>query len=90
MSRTTKQSSVPVCSWRPAEPNDPPGTEKAGARRRPSLQPRDPRQSNVISDRRSYGSTEKILRRNRKLWTRLFAKVGRRLDKEATQESVES
>ncbi len=33
--------------------------------------------------RHTYGHTEKILRRNRKLWTRLAAKRRRRLDKEA-------
>jgi hypothetical protein len=41
----------------------------------------------TISDRHSYGSTEKILRRCRKIWTRLAAKIRRRLDKKAIQEN---
>jgi hypothetical protein len=35
--------------------------------------------------RHTYGHTEKILRRNRKLWTRLAAKRRRRLDKQAVE-----
>lgn len=40
------------------------------------------RQSWAISDRHHYGSTEKILRRNRKLWTRLLGKRRRANGKE--------
>ena len=36
--------------------------------------------------RHHFGSTEKILRRNRKIWTRLLNKQRRALDKKATKE----
>jgi hypothetical protein len=62
---------------------------KAGARRRPELRPRTPDQSGALCQRRQYGSTEKILRRNRKLWTRLYAKIGRRHDKQVVQEGLD-
>jgi len=67
--------------------SDNPGSEKAGSRDRPRLRPRSKRQDSALACRRMFGSTEKILRRNRKLWTRLYAKEGRRLDKVAVQES---
>ncbi len=86
MSRSTKEP--PKLSSRESDPNDPPGTEKAGARNRPRLRPRNVRQSQLLFNRRGYGSTEKILRRNRKTWTRMFAKVGRRLDQEAIREGL--
>lgn len=38
----------------------------------------------AVSSRHSFGSTEKIRRRNRKTWTRLAAKRRRELDKKAT------
>ena len=47
----------------------------------------DPAIKAAIAKRHTYGSTEKILRRNRKIWTRLAAKIRRRLDQKATQES---
>jgi hypothetical protein len=37
----------------------------------------------AIYKRHTWGSTEKILRRGRKLWSRLFAKRRRQLDKDA-------
>ena len=37
----------------------------------------------AICKRQIFGATEKILRRNRKVWTRLGNKRRRRLDKEA-------
>jgi len=84
MSRSTKQP--PQTSARESDPCDQPGTEKAGARDRPRLRPRSVRQTWLLFDRRCYGSTEKILRRNRKTWTRMFSKVGRQLDKQAIVE----
>lgn len=39
----------------------------------------------AIQKRHTYGHTEKILRRNRKLWTRLAAKRRRQVDKEAVR-----
>lgn len=38
------------------------------------------------SKRHHFGSTEKILRRNRKIWTRLLNKQRRALDKKAAKE----
>ena len=61
---------------------------KAGARKRPTLKPRSPRQDWQINDRRTFGSTEKILRRIAPLWRRLFAKEGRRLDRKAVREGL--
>ena len=52
---------------------------------RPSLKPRSARQSNLLCARSGFGRTEKILRRNRKTWTRKFAKEGRQLDKAEVQ-----
>lgn len=43
-----------------------------------------------INRRHSWGQTEKILRRNRKLWTRLLNKCRRRVDKEKIEESKDS
>jgi hypothetical protein len=62
---------------------------KAGAGLRPALRPRTPDQNGPLSQRRQFGSTEKILRRNRKLWTRLYAKIGRRHDKQVVQEGLD-
>ncbi len=92
MSRSTKhyERALVHCSWLDPEPNDQPGTEKAGATRIPDLRPRSSRQSGFIRQRRTYGHTEKILRRNRKLWARLFSKEGRRLDKLAIAEGSTS
>ena len=66
-------------------------TWKAGKRgkyKRISGKPRSKRQAFIRADRIRYGSTEKILRRNRRLWERKFAKEGRRLDKIAINESI--
>jgi len=41
----------------------------------------------AILKRHTWGSTEKILRRGRKLWTRLLAKRRRQHDKDAVVES---
>jgi hypothetical protein len=86
MSRSAKHPPPVPASWHVPDPCDQPGTEKAGARDRPRLRPRNNRQNWLLFDRRSYGSTEKILRRNRKTWTRMFSKVGRQLDKQAIVE----
>lgn len=47
----------------------------------------DPAIKASIVKRHTFGSTEKILRRNRKIWTRLTAKIRRHLDQKAIQES---
>lgn len=60
------------------------------SKRRPSLKARSTRQGETIFCRHSFGSTEKILRRNAQLWRRLFSKEGRRLDQVAIVESAES
>jgi hypothetical protein len=39
--------------------------------------------------RMAWGSTEKILRRNRKLWARLLSKARRAHDSEIIEESLE-
>lgn len=44
----------------------------------------------AVEKRHTFGSTEKILRRNRKIWTRLAAKIRRRLDDRAIVESGSS
>ena len=59
-------------------------TKKEGKRRRiPSGKKSEGIQSAVMK-RHVYGSTEKILRRNRKTWTRLANKRRRAEDKLAT------
>lgn len=40
----------------------------------------------AVQSRHSFGSTEKILRRNRKTWTRLANKRRRALDKKAVEQ----
>lgn len=40
-------------------------------------------ENKAIKKRHTYGRTEKILRRNRKLWARLLNKIRRRADKKA-------
>lgn len=62
---------------------------KAGARKRSARKPRSSRQDWQINDRRTFGSTEKILRRIAPLWRRMFAKEGRRLDRGAVKEGLE-
>jgi hypothetical protein len=41
--------------------------------------------ADVVKKRHMFGRTEKILRRNRKTWTRLGNKRRRRTDKAATE-----
>ena len=43
---------------------------------------RNTKQCDAVSCRHTFGSTEKILRRNRRIWERLYAKIGRQIDKE--------
>jgi hypothetical protein len=62
-----------------------PKSHKRGARYI-RKRPRSKRQSWRVASRHSYGRSEKILRRNRKLWVRLHAKEGRQLDKLAIKE----
>ena len=66
-----------------------PGTEKVGARRRAKVRPRNDAQETALRQRRVYGGTEKTLRRCRKLWTRAFAKAGRRDDQRAVEEGLD-
>jgi hypothetical protein len=47
----------------------------------------DPSILDTVQKRRTWGSTEKILRRNRKLWVRLSAKRRRKIDKEVIENS---
>lgn len=91
MSRSTKQNphSLTNHSWLEREPSDEPETEKAGARRHPKLKPQSPEQNGPLMQRHTFGHTEKILRRNRKLWSRLYAKIGRRIDARAVSEGLE-
>ncbi len=53
------------------------------------LRPRSPEQNGPIEQRHTYGRTEKILRRNRAIWSRLFAKIGRRIDARVIKEGLE-
>lgn len=55
----------------------------------PNIKPESSRENWLLVLKRSFGSTEKILRRNRKLWNRLINKERRSLDKEAIEESLE-
>jgi hypothetical protein len=71
------------------EPSDAPGAEKAGARRVVEDRPRSSKAHWIQRKRRTFGRTEKILRRNRRLWSRLHAKEGRRLDKLAVCEGFD-
>jgi len=62
-------------------------TEKTPKRRRVAGgRPEAPEVGAVRSKRGNFGRTEKIRRRNRKIWTRLGNKRRRRLDKKATDE----
>lgn len=70
------------------ESSDAPGAEKAGARRTVAERPRSSKSHWLQRKRRTFGHTEKILRRNRRLWQRLYAKEGRRLDKLAVREGL--
>jgi hypothetical protein len=44
----------------------------------------------AIQNRMTWGSTEKILRRNRKIWERLAAKIRRGLDKKEIKAGLDS
>ena len=90
MSRSVKHPPLTRCSWSEPDPSEPPGTEKAGSRFRPKFRGRNARQGWLLSDRRTFGPTEKILRRNAPIWRRLFSKAGRRVDRAAIRESVEA
>jgi hypothetical protein len=63
-------------------------TRKPGKRQRLPVKhrPETPQEGEIITKRHTYGSTEKILRRCRKIWTRLLNKLRRRHDKEAILE----
>ena len=62
-------------------------TTKEGKRDKYSrLHPNGADQSCAVEGRRLHGSTEKILRRNRKTWTRLGNERRRRLGKAAAGE----
>ena len=66
------------------------GTHKEGKRgwRKISYKPEDKKEGNAIAGRHMHGGTEKILRRCRKIWTRLLNKIRRRTDKAIVQEGV--
>lgn len=52
------------------------------------MKPRSNRQGWLVSARHSFGHTEKIRRRNRRLWARKFSKEGRKLDRVETSDLV--
>lgn len=58
-------------------------------RRGVAVKGRSEKQGSLILKRHNFGHTEKIRRRNRKLWRRLYAKEGRQLDKQAIKDSAE-
>ena len=60
-------------------------TLKAGKRSKLSSSAKQHDVFCAVMQRRHWGSTEKILRRNRKTWTRLGNKRRRRADKEASE-----
>ena len=63
-------------------------TIKQGKRSRiVSILPEDKSFFKSIHKRHSWGQTEKYLRRNRKIWTRLLNKCRRRVDSERIKES---
>jgi|HubBroStandDraft_2_1064218.scaffolds.fasta_scaffold00001_89 hypothetical protein len=59
---------------------------KAGARRRPRKKTETREIRSAVVQRHQFGSTEKILRRNRKTWTRLGNKRRRAVDKKTAKE----
>jgi hypothetical protein len=63
--------------------------EKAGVRRCPKLKPQSPEQNGPLMQRHNFGRTEKILRRNPALWSRLYAKIGRRVDARVVREGLQ-
>lgn len=65
-------------------------TKKEGKRTRiPELRGESPEVQAAVLARHTFGSTEKILRRNRKTWTRLVNKRRRAIGKEAVEASAE-
>lgn len=68
-------------------------TKKQGKRskytRPKNWRPESPKQDGAASKGRTFGSTEKILRRNRKTFRRLVSKIGRRIGKEKIAEQLE-
>jgi len=62
-------------------------TKKEGKRSRRVPAKEDPGIKDTIYKRHAFGSTEKILRRNRKTWVRLGNKRRRQLDKDAVKNS---
>ncbi len=66
-------------------------THKAGKRffRRVRNRPEASNMKEPIFSRQMWGSTEKILRRNRKTWTRLLAKRRRVLGRDAIRAQLE-
>ena len=66
-------------------------TKNEGKRRRfPKSKGESPAIRSAMENRHGWGHTEKILRRNRKLWTRLVNRRRRALDKAAIVESGNS
>lgn len=64
-------------------------TKKTGKRSRmPARKPESPEVGEVVMARHIYGRTEKILRRCRKIWTRLSNKIRRSLDSRAVAEGM--
>jgi hypothetical protein len=59
---------------------------KAGARRKPKR--RQLELGDAVAQRHQYGSSEKILRRNRKTWTRLGNKRRRAVDKKVVRRAA--
>jgi hypothetical protein len=56
---------------------------------RPKKKPASRREGRLLTLRNTYGGTERILKRSRKLWNRLINKERRSLDKEAIEDSLE-
>ena len=57
-------------------------------RKRPPLRPSCVRQGEAVIKRLTWGSTEKIRRRNRKLFMRLASRARRALDKQRIREDL--
>lgn len=63
---------------------------KVHAKHVPAKRARSEKQQDLLHKRRSFGATEKILRRNAQTWRRAFSKEGRRLDKDAIRAEEET
>jgi hypothetical protein len=48
----------------------------------------DPSQYDTVNERRLWGTSERIRRKCSKLWSRLTAKIGRRISKKKIEESL--